>query len=42
MDAMPIAPIYFYTNVWTAKDYVKNIEVSGLGDVQYKWGYIEK
>ncbi|WP_042144076.1 peptide ABC transporter substrate-binding protein [Paucisalibacillus sp. EB02] len=42
MDAMPIAPVYFYTNVWTAKDYVKNVEVSGLGGVQYKWGYIEK
>lgn len=42
MDAMPISPIYFYTNVWTAKEYVKGIEVSGLGGVQYKWGYIEK
>jgi oligopeptide transport system substrate-binding protein len=42
MEAMPIAPIYFYTNVWTAKDYVKGVEVSGLGDAQYKWGYIEK
>ncbi|GIO26745.1 peptide ABC transporter substrate-binding protein [Ornithinibacillus bavariensis] len=42
MEALPIAPIYFYTNVWTAKDYVKGIEVSGLGDAQYKWGYIEK
>ncbi|WP_010097706.1 peptide ABC transporter substrate-binding protein [Ornithinibacillus scapharcae] len=42
MDAMPIAPVYFYTNAWVAKDYVKNINVSGLGGVQYKWGYIEK
>jgi oligopeptide transport system substrate-binding protein len=42
MEALPISPIYFYTNVWTAKDYVKNVEVSGLGGVQYKWGYIEK
>lgn len=40
IDDMPIAPIYFYTNVWLNKDYVKNIEVSSLGGVQYKWGYI--
>ncbi|MFD1037569.1 peptide ABC transporter substrate-binding protein [Virgibacillus byunsanensis] len=41
MDAMPIAPIYFYTNVWVNKDYVKDISVSSLGGIQYKWGYIE-
>lgn len=41
MDAMPIAPVYFYTNVWINKDYVKGIEVSPMGGVQYKWGYIE-
>ncbi len=40
MEDMPIAPIYFYTNVWLNKDYVKNIKVSSLGGVQYKWGYI--
>lgn len=40
MDAMPIAPVYFYTNVWVNKENVKNIEVSPLGVIQYKWGYI--
>ena len=40
MEDLPLAPIYFYTNVWTNKDYVENIEVSPLGLVQYKWGYI--
>ncbi|MEN2767180.1 peptide ABC transporter substrate-binding protein [Ornithinibacillus xuwenensis] len=40
MEDLPIAPIYFYTNVWINKDYVKGIEVSPLGGVQYKWGYI--
>lgn len=40
MEELPIAPIYFYTNVWTKKDYVKDVEVSPLGVVQYKWGYI--
>ncbi|MFS0673272.1 peptide ABC transporter substrate-binding protein [Ornithinibacillus sp. 179-J 7C1 HS] len=42
MEALPIAPVYFYTNVWINQDYVKNVKVSGLGGVQYKWGYIEK
>ncbi len=41
MRDLPISPIYYYTNVWTNKDYVKNVEVSPLGLVQYKWGYIE-
>lgn len=40
MEELPLAPVYFYTNVWTNKEYVKNIEVSPLGLVQYKWGYI--
>lgn len=40
MDAMPLAPVYFYTNVWVQKDYVKNIEISPLGVIQYKWGYV--
>ena len=40
MEELPLSPIYFYTNVWTNKEYVKNVEVSPLGLVQYKWGYI--
>ncbi|WP_438314798.1 peptide ABC transporter substrate-binding protein [Sporosarcina sp. FA9] len=41
MEELPISPIYFYTNVWTNKEYVKDVEVSPLGQVQYKWGYID-
>ncbi|HJF32672.1 MAG TPA: peptide ABC transporter substrate-binding protein [Sporosarcina psychrophila] len=41
MEELPLAPVYFYTNVWTNKEYVKNVEVSPLGLVQYKWGYID-
>lgn len=40
MDEMPIAPIYFYTNVWLNKDNVKDVDVSPLGVIQLKWGYI--
>lgn len=39
MDDMPVAPIYFYSNVWVQQDNVHDIEVSPLGFVQYKWGY---
>lgn len=42
MDEMPIAPIYFYTNVWVNKDNVKDITVSPLGTIQFKWGYISE
>jgi oligopeptide transport system substrate-binding protein len=41
MDEMPIAPIYFYTNTWVQKDNLKDVEVSGLGDVQFKWAHFE-
>ncbi|MFD2762452.1 peptide ABC transporter substrate-binding protein [Lentibacillus juripiscarius] len=40
MDEMPLAPIYFYTNVYAHKDYVKDVPVGKLGTIQFKWGYI--
>ncbi|MGY0693359.1 peptide ABC transporter substrate-binding protein [Virgibacillus sp. FSP13] len=40
MDELPLAPIYFYTNLWLNKDYVKDIEVSPMGSFNLKWGYI--
>ncbi|TCJ02843.1 peptide ABC transporter substrate-binding protein [Cytobacillus praedii] len=41
MEDMPVAPIYFYTNNWVQADNLKDVAVSGLGDVQYKWAYFE-
>nr|WP_281064458.1 peptide ABC transporter substrate-binding protein [Cytobacillus eiseniae] len=41
MDAMPVAPIYFYTNNWVQDDNLKDVIVSGLGDAQFKWAYFE-
>jgi oligopeptide transport system substrate-binding protein len=38
---MPVAPIYFYTNNWVQAENLKDVAVSGLGDVQYKWAYFE-
>ncbi len=40
MDEMPLAPVYFYTNVYAHKDYVKDVTVGKLGTIQFKWGYI--
>ncbi|KON89428.1 ABC transporter substrate-binding protein [Sporosarcina globispora] len=41
MEAMPVAPIYFYTNNWVQAENLKDVAVSGLGDVQYKWAHFE-
>ncbi|OEH91623.1 peptide ABC transporter substrate-binding protein [Bacillus solimangrovi] len=41
IDAMPVAPIYFYTNAWVQEDNLKGIVMSGLGDVQLKWAHFE-
>ena len=40
MDNMPLAPVYFYTNLFAHKDNVKGITVSPIGNIQFKWGYI--
>ncbi|MBX9971979.1 peptide ABC transporter substrate-binding protein [Cytobacillus firmus] len=41
MEDMPVAPIYFYTNNWVQAENLKDVAVSGLGDVQYKWAHFE-
>ncbi|MCQ5364032.1 ABC transporter substrate-binding protein [Anoxybacillus salavatliensis] len=41
MDELPIAPIYFYTNTWVQKENLKGVQLSGLGEVQFKWAYFE-
>ncbi|HLQ83803.1 MAG TPA: peptide ABC transporter substrate-binding protein [Pseudogracilibacillus sp.] len=40
MDQMVINPVYFYTNLYAHQDNVKDITVSPIGTIQYKWGYI--
>lgn len=40
MDEMPVAPIYFYTNNWVQNENLKDVAVSGLGDIQLKWAYL--
>lgn len=40
VDEMVISPVYFYTDVYAHKDTVHGIEVSPLGVIQFKWGYM--
>ncbi len=40
MDQMVINPVYFYTNLYAHHENVKDITVSPIGNIQYKWGYI--
>lgn len=42
IDEMPVAPIYFYTNVWVQNEKLKDVSMSGLGDIQFKWAYFEE
>ncbi|AWE08773.1 ABC transporter substrate-binding protein [Lysinibacillus sp. 2017] len=36
MDEMPVAPIYFYTNLYISKDYVSGMVPDGLGNISLK------
>ncbi|MFD2371846.1 peptide ABC transporter substrate-binding protein [Brevibacillus sp. GCM10020057] len=41
MDDMPIMPIYFYTESWVQNPNVKGVQITGLGDIDWKGAYIE-
>nr|WP_184526960.1 peptide ABC transporter substrate-binding protein [Bacillus benzoevorans] len=41
VNEMPFIPLYFYTNNWVQDENLRNVAVSGLGDVQFKWAYFE-
>lgn len=40
MEELPIIPVYFYTNVYSKKDYVEGVVVQPVGSFNLKWGYI--
>lgn len=42
MSEMPVAPIYFYTNLSVKKDYVQNMEQDELGNIYLKYVDITK
>ncbi len=41
IDAMPIAPLYFYTGNYLKKAYVKGVYLSELSDVDFKEAYLD-
>ena len=42
VDEMPVAPIYFYTNLSTKKDYVTGMEADALGNINLKYADVNK
>lgn len=42
IEEMPIAPIYFYTGSYLKKPYVKDVRLSELSDIDFKYAYMEK
>ncbi|MCI0382136.1 MAG: peptide ABC transporter substrate-binding protein [Chlamydiae bacterium] len=42
MDEMPVIPIYFFTLSYIKKDYLKNVYVSELYDVDFSRAYFEQ
>lgn len=42
MNAMPIIPLFHYTLLYVSNDDVKDVAVSSLGHVDFKWAYIAK
>lgn len=42
MTDLPVAPIYYYTNLFVSKDYVKNMKPNKLGDINLKDVDIQK
>lgn len=42
MTEFPVAPVYYYTNLWVEKDYVKNMAPNSLGEINLKDVDIEK
>jgi len=41
IEEMPVIPLYFYTGTYLKKSYVKDVYLSELADVDFKWAYIE-
>jgi oligopeptide transport system substrate-binding protein len=39
MQKMPIIPVFYYTFKYMKKDSVKNVFLSRLGQIDFKWGY---
>ncbi len=41
MDEMPVMPIYFYSDAFVKKEYVKDYVIDGLNYIDWKWTSVE-
>jgi oligopeptide transport system substrate-binding protein len=42
MEEMPIIPIYHHTMLYLKKENLKNVAISPLGNLDFKWAYLEE
>jgi oligopeptide transport system substrate-binding protein len=42
MDEMPIVPIFYYTMLYVNQPYLKDVVLSAMGQIDFKWASIDK
>ncbi len=42
MEAMPVIPLYYYTFLFVKDDKLKNVVLTEMGNVDFKWAHIDK
>jgi len=40
MENMPVGPIYYYVDLYVMKDHVKDVYISALGPIDFKWAWV--
>lgn len=41
IQEMPIIPIFYYTMLYVSQPYLKNVVLSSMGQIDFKWAFIE-
>lgn len=42
IDQMPMIPVFYYTMLYVNQPHVKDVALSSMGQIDFKWAYIEK
>lgn len=42
MEDMPIIPVFYYTMLYMRNEHVKDVVLTSLGNIDFKWAYINK
>jgi oligopeptide transport system substrate-binding protein len=42
MDEMPIIPVFYYTMLYMMNEQIKDVVLTSLGNIDFKWAYIAK